>query len=171
MPLGRLNPRAQYYQAGGQATEQAELPDKFRATPQPASPLSGNQYLRPDYLNDIKREPIVNRVPRMNGMRYLYARGMHRQPIERMGNSMNPEPNISKFQPNDFGPIHNAGFNDALFQAGYPGFNLGLSFKVQQIGSMGGPRNEQGFRSPITISQNRIIKRRLRPQGGADIVQ
>jgi hypothetical protein len=167
MPLGRLNPAKQYYQASGASTPQQEMPAKFKATPQPSHSLNAQQYLRPEYLDDIKREPIVNRVPRTVGMRYLYARGIHRQPIERMGNNVGPQPNISRFQPNDFGPIHDAGFNDALYQAGYPGFNLGLSFKVPSIKTMGGPRNEKGRWLPITLSSNRKVNRLSRPVGGA----
>lgn len=166
MSLGRLGSTKQYYQASGASTPQAELPKKFQATPQPASPITGMQYLRPEFLDDKKRNSRVCRVPRMVGMRYLYARGMHRQPIERMGNNVRPQPNISKFQPNDFGPIHDAGFNDALFQAGYPGFNLGLSFKVPSINTMGGPRSEKGFRPPM-VTNNRTLNRLRRPQGGA----
>lgn len=42
-------------------------------------------------------------------------------------------PFISAFQRMLHGPIVNGGFNDALYQAGYPGFNLGISFAVQTL--------------------------------------
>lgn len=65
-------------------------------------------------------------------MKYMYAAGNTRMPIQRLGADGVPYPQDSAAQPNIFGLIHNAGFNYALYQAGYPGYNLGLSFKVQQ---------------------------------------
>jgi hypothetical protein len=103
--------------------------------------------------------PVVYRGQRENGMRYLYARGAVRQPISPLGTG----PDIgnavwsSDFQP-DFLTLHDWGFNDALFQAGYPGFNLGLSFKVQtlQENATGGPGYNMRMRSPnirVTIQR------------------
>jgi len=161
--LGRLNPSAQVYQASGEATPQSKLPEKFESTPQPTSPLCTGLVIPPDWMPDIKTAPIVNRRPRRIGMRYLYARGARRQPIQRLGADGSPLPWTSSFQPNDMGPIRDAGFNDALFQAGYPGFNLGLSFKVPGIKSMPGPR--AGMISPITVSQTRKVVRIRRSTG------
>jgi hypothetical protein len=67
----------------------------------------------------------------MVGMRYLYGTGHRRMEVTRDAAGAIANPFISKFQQMLHGPIFNAGFNDALFQAGYPGFNLGLSFGVQ----------------------------------------
>jgi hypothetical protein len=93
------------------------------------------------------KAPVVMRGDRVVGMRYLYARGAVAQPISPLGTG--PDIGIavwsSDANPDFMGPIHDAGFNDALFQAGYPGFNLGLSFKVpsfqareQKTGGPGG---------------------------------
>lgn len=90
------------------------------------------------------KAPIVARGQRKDGMRYLYNRGAVRMPISVIGTG---GPDIgqavwnSDAQPDQMGPVKDWGFNDALYQAGYPGFNLGLSFKVQQIQeqSTGGP--------------------------------
>lgn len=165
MGIGRLQPSKQVYQTSGIATPAAEVPQQFRATPKPNSPLSSGLVVPPEYMPDIRRAPVVSRVQRKVGMRYLYARGAHRQPIERLGNSVRPQPNISAFQPDDMGPIHNAGFNDALFQAGYPGFNLGLSFKVPTLPTMGGPRTNMSLGGPITVSGNRKTVKLRRSSG------
>jgi len=167
MAFGRLQPGAQVYQVSGESTPSVKVPEKFISTPMPTSGLTSGLNVRPEWMPDIKRAPVVHRIPRMNGIRHLYARGMHRQPIERIGNNVRPRPNISAFQPNNFGPIHDAGFNDALFQAGYPGFNLGLSFKVPSLPTMGGPRTN--LKSPITVSQTRKVNRLQRASGSADI--
>lgn len=154
--LGRLSPSTPVYMTSGEATPSQKLPDKFAATPQPNSPLSSKQRLQPEYAaGPGGQSAVVLRAPNMHGMRYLYARGMRRQPIARMGQSAIPRPYISAYQDKDMGPIRNGGFNDALFQAGYPGFNLGLSFKVPSINTQGGPRTN--FVSPITISQTRQV--------------
>jgi hypothetical protein len=165
MPFGKLNPTEtkQYYQASGEATPQQQLPAKFQSAVPPPSPVTGRQTIAAEWLPDIKQSPVVNRRPRMVGMRYLYAHGTVRQPVERLGNSMRPAPNISRYQQYLHGPIHDAGFNDALFQAGYPGFNLGLSFKVQTLQTQGGAR--LNMKSPITISQTRTVNKLGRATG------
>lgn len=102
------------------------------------------------------KAPIVYRGNRMHGMRYLWAMGGVRQPISPLGTG----PDIgnavwsSEFQP-DFVTQHDWGFNDALFQAGYPGFNLGLSFKTPQLqqNATGGP----GFNMKM-MSRNIQVK-------------
>lgn len=113
---------------------------------------------------------FVQRAQRRKGMRYLLARGAVRQPLSAMGT---PGPDlgqavwISEFQPN-FSTLHDAGFNDALFQAGYPGFNLGLSFKVPQIDRRAGsgPGYAMQMRSPnvqVTINrQTRSVSASMR---------
>lgn len=106
------------------------------------------------------KAPFVQRAQRRKGMRYLLARGAVRQPLSAMGS---PGPDIgnavwiSEFQPN-FSTLHDAGFNDALFQAGYPGFNLGLSFKVPVVdrGNSAGPGYAMRMRSPnVRVTINR----------------
>lgn len=110
-------------------------------------------------VGDIHRAPRVDHGQRTRGMRYLWAHGAVRQPISPLGTGPDVGQAVwsSSFQPDLIGPIHDAGFNDALFQAGYPGFNLGLSFKVQtlQENATGGPGYNMKMRSPnitVTIS-------------------
>jgi hypothetical protein len=107
------------------------------------------------------KAPVVLRGNRMVGMRYLYARGGVRIPISAIGTG---GPDIgqavwnSDFQPDQV-TLRDWGFNDALFQAGYPGFNLGLSFKVQKLpeNATGGPGYAMKMKSPII--RNKIQKR------------
>lgn len=166
MGLGRLGPKSpqQYYNASGEATQQEEVPEEFVSGPVPNSPLSSQLRVPLTYAAAPgAQSSVVLRAPRMDGMRYLYRRGTTRQPINRLGSSAIPRPNISSYQTLDMGPIRNGGFNDALFQAGYPGFNLGLSFKVPSINTMGGPRTN--FTSPITVSQTRKVNQLSRSSG------
>ena len=164
--IGRLSPSTPVYQVSGESTPSQKLPTKFKATPQPTSPLSSHLNVGTDFTPGPLAQCVVRRWPRMKGFRRLYARGARRMPIQRLGADGSPLPWTSSFQPNDMGPIRNAGFNDALFQAGYPGFNLGLSFKVPGIKTKNGPR--VGMISPITISQNRRVVVYRRPSGKPD---
>ena len=148
--LGRLNP--QYYQASGEATPQAQLPEQFRSNNPPASPLSGHLAMVTESYADFRQTPIVHRVERTLGMRNLYRRGATRQPIQRLGADGTPIPWDSSFQPNDMGPIRNCHFNDALFQAGYPGFNLGISFKVQTLPTQSGQTTRPQVQAPAMIN-------------------
>lgn len=125
--------------------------------PVSASPISGQ--LAIPSLPVGRNGAVVERRQRRWGMRYLYAHGSQRQPISNLGTG--PDIGIatwnSSFQPDLIGPIHDAGFNDALFQAGYPGFNLGLSFKVQILPTqLTGPG--YGIRMRSSNVQHRIIK-------------
>lgn len=129
--LGRLNP--QYYQASGEATPQAEMPEQFVSNPVSASPLSGHQSYQFESYHDIRRASVVSRVERTVGMRNLYQRLHSQMPVKRLGADGQPYPWDSSFQSINQGPIRNGHFNDALYQAGYPGFNLGLSFKVPTL--------------------------------------
>jgi len=74
--------------------------------------------------------PVVNRRNRLKGMRFLYSHGLqvHRQFRMRAtgqveSSRFQPQVNVTAFAP----------FNDALYQAGYPGTNLGISEKVPTI--------------------------------------
>src|SRR5713101_856591 len=158
MAIGRLSPSTPVYMTSGESTQSDKLPDKFKSTPVAPSPIS-SQLVTPAEFRALApgtvHTAVVREWPRTNGMRYLYARGATRMPIHRLGADGQPYPWRSGFQPNDMGPIRNGGFNDKLFQAGYPGFNLGLSFKVPSINTMEGPRTN--FTSPITISQTRKV--------------
>jgi hypothetical protein len=165
MPMGRLDRTQPVYMASGEATEQAQLPEKFKATPQPNSPLTAQLTVPPEWLPDIARSPVVTRVPRMRGIWHLYARGAQRQPVERLGATAIPRPNISTFNTSDMGPIRDAGFNDALFQAGYPGFNLGLSFKVPTLPTQGGPRTNMSRGGPGNNRPSTAVVRVSRPSG------
>jgi hypothetical protein len=131
MGIGRLNP--QYYQSSGESTPQAQMPEQFVSNSPAESPLSDHLTVPYTSYHDFRKGPVVSRVERTNGMRTLYQRGMTRMPIMRLGADGQPVPWTSAANPVDQGPIRNSHFNDAWFQAGYPGFNLGLSFKVPTL--------------------------------------
>jgi hypothetical protein len=124
--------------------------------PVSASPVSGHMQVPSEPTE--WQAPVVMRGQRRNGMRYLYARGAVRQPISPLGTGPDLGQAVwsSDFQPDLMGPIHDAGFNDSLFQAGYPGFNLGLSFKVQTLPQqVTGPGYAMKMGSPNR--RNRIV--------------
>lgn len=123
---------AAVWQASGEATPSAPLPEQYVPTARASNMLHDSLAVPPDWNGNVRREPIVQRAQRTVGMKYMYAVGATRMPIQRFGADGVPYPQDSAFQPNLTGIIHNAGFNYALYQAGYPGYNLGLSFKVQQ---------------------------------------
>jgi hypothetical protein len=84
------------------------------------------------------KAPVVLRGQDTRGMRYLYADMRQRQPISPLGTG--PDLGVavwsSEFQPN-LGSLRDYGFYDLLYRAGYPGFNLGLSFRVPVNPSVG----------------------------------
>lgn len=169
MPVGILgsNQRsAQRYQASGEATEQAEVPTKFQSNPPASSPISAHLATPTDHTSFVPGQPnaVVKRWPRMDGMRYLYARGMIAMPIHPNGTSI-PRPYISKYQRNSEGPIRNAGFNDRLYQAGYPGFNLGLSFKVPTVNRIS--NTTPGVKSHTPKHNATTVLNRIRRSSGA----
>lgn len=164
MPLGNLTPGNAYYQASGEATPQAQMPQKFQSTPPPSSALNSG-FRPPVILPNNRNEPLVSRVPRSKGMRYLYALGHREMPIKRIGADGMPIPWDSAYQSMNHGPIRNGGFNDQLFQAGYPGFNLGLSFKVPTLAAPAGQTGPdaiptRGFMKTFGISQKLTRVRR-----------
>lgn len=114
------------------------------------SPISAHMAVPSEAVG--RNGAVVMRGQRKAGMRYLWSRGSRRQPISPLGTG--PDIGIatwdSAFQ-QDQVSLHDAGFNDALFEAGYPGFNLGLSFKVpvSEKQSSGGPGYGMRMRSPI----------------------
>lgn len=122
------------------------------------SPLSSQQNVPTESVG--WKAPVVYRGQRMTGMRYLYSRGGVRQPISQLGTG--PDIGIatwnSDFQPDQVS-LHDAGFNDALFQAGYPGFNLGLSFKVPVLPQqVTGPGHNMHMKSSnVTINVQKIL--------------
>jgi hypothetical protein len=156
--MGRLAPGNQVYQSSGESTPAAKLPEKYISTPPPKSPLTTSLTPRVVAINPLTA-PIVRRAPRMNGIRHLYNKGHRTMPIMRLGADGPPNPWTSSYQRESHGPIRNAGFNDALYQAGYPGYNLGLSFKVQTL-----PQNQtvptRGFQKTFNISQKLTRVRR-----------
>jgi hypothetical protein len=131
MGLGRLQP--QYFQASGEATPQAQLPEQFVSNPVPPSGLSGHLNVAYESYHDIRRAPIVSRVPNMTGIWHLYKRFFTQMDIRRDGADGSPRPWNSAANRADMGPIRNGHFNNGLFMAGYPGYNLGLSFKVPTL--------------------------------------
>lgn len=173
MPTGTLgsNSRsAQFYQASGESTPQATLPEQYISNPAATSPISGHMKTPTDWMSQLpgRDAAVVRRWPRMVGMRYLYARGMTPMPIQALGADGIPRPWVSRAQPNNEGPIRNGGFNDALFQAGYPGFNLGLSFKVPTVSRTG--VNQPGWNMRMNGPKvpnpvDRAVARLRRPSG------
>lgn len=157
---GQANPQVAVAVAG---QLEPVKPPAYNANRTP-SPLSSAQAVPSEPTT--WKAPVVYRGNRTRGMRYLWAHGAVRQPISPLGTG----PDIgnavwsSSFQPDLVGPIHDAGFNDELFQAGYPGFNLGLSFKVQQNPSTGlgggtgtGPGNIKMHTPNITVRLQNIL--------------
>lgn len=110
------------------------------------------------------KAPVVNRFQVRRGMRYLYALGAVRQPISVLGTGPDVGQAVwnSSFQPY-LSSLHDAGFNDALFQAGYPGFNLGLSFKVPSLPASGvqvtGPGYAMRMRSAMKRTTVKVAQR------------
>jgi len=97
------------------------------------------------------KAPVVLRGQDTRGMRYLYANMHQRQPVSPLGTG--PDLGVavwsSEFQPN-LGSLRDYGFYDLLYRAGYPGFNLGLSFRVPVNPSVGsqGPGFNMRMHSP-----------------------
>jgi hypothetical protein len=129
--IGRLNP--QYYQSSGETTPQAQLPEQFRTTPVATSPLANQLTIAPVSYANYRRGPVVQRRERMQGYRIGYRRVVIGMPVRRDGADGTPRPWNSAANRNERGPIRTGSYNDQLFQAGYPGFNLGLSFKVPTL--------------------------------------
>lgn len=160
---------AQTWQASGESTPSAKLPDEYVSNPVPTSPIAGHLTPPTDHTSFVPGQPnaVVRRWPRMNGMRYLYASGATKMPIRRMGADGIPYPWNSSYQPNLHGPIHNAGFNDALFQAGYPGFNLGLSFKVPTVDRTASLRSTMNNQRLVSSQPESVAVQALRRVTGA----
>lgn len=162
---------SQVFQSSGEATPEAKLPEKFETTPAATSPIAGHLRTPSDFKSLFPggHDAVVRRWPRMNGMRYLYARGMTRMPVHPLGADGTPIPWTSSYNRNSHGPTHDAGFNDALYQAGYPGFNLGLSFKVPTVqrNLTGGPGANMRQTGPIAVSVQSRGVNRLRRSSGA----
>jgi len=157
--LGAGSRASQRFNASGEATEQETLPAEYMSTPLAASPISGHMMIPTDHTSFVPGQPnaVVRRWPRMNGMRYLYARGMTLIPVHNLGADGPAYPWNSGFNKNSHGPTHDAGFNDSLYQAGYPGFNLGLSFKVptpdrSAVGTGGSSKVQR----PVSQAVNRL---------------
>jgi hypothetical protein len=162
--LGRLTPGSQFYQSSGESTPEAKLPVKFITQPPAESPIAGHLPTAAGFTpHGPQAIPVVQRAERMVGMRYLYAFGHRSMPIQRLGADGPPNPWTSAFQRMLHGPIHDAGFNDALYQAGYGGFNLGLSFKVPTL-----PQNvtvpTRGVQKSFNITQKLTRSRRATGQ-------
>lgn len=165
MPFGAIGNRAQApvtYATG--VAGQEEPITQYDPKPPKASPIAAHMGVNADQWPHMTDAPIVKRGQRMVGIRHLYARGAVKQPLQVVGREMaGPSLPISQFQPYLQGPIHDAGFNDRLYQAGYPGFNLALSFKVQQIQKQvtGPGQNMKMTSKPINVSIN--LQKLFRP--------
>lgn len=159
--LGRLGSTTQVYETTGESTPSTPLPKEFQSFNQPVSPPGGNEPLPYQYWHDYTKVPYVDRHERTVGMRTVYSRGMSRMPIQRLGADGSPIPWDSAANRNNMGPIRNCHQNDALYQAGYPGFNLGLSFKVQNLQSItSGQRSIDNTPANINVSNNPPLTQR-----------
>jgi hypothetical protein len=132
--------------------------------PEKASAISAHMQIPSEPVN--WKAPVVRRAQRHVGMRYLLAHGALKVPLSTVGKPGKTSGVYSSgFQPLLVGPLHDAGFNDALFQAGYPGYNLGLSFKVPvlQENATGGP----GFNMRMNVIPRFVKVQRInRPNTG-----
>jgi len=173
MPGLKANARAsantgQVYASQGIGSPAERLPKKFQARNQVTDADPGLVTLDPpppDHLAFAPGQPcaVVRRWPRTVGMRYLYAFGHIRMKPRRDAAGGLSHPFISQFQTMFHGPIKNAGFNDALYQAGYPGFNLGLSFAVQTPkppNSAGTGRFPPMVAAPFAVSMSDVVNQR-----------
>jgi hypothetical protein len=150
--MGRLNP--QYVQSSGETTPQAQLPEQFRTTPVATSPLSAQLTIAPVCYADYRRGPIVHRMERMQGYRINYTRPVIGMPVRRDGADGNPRPWTSAANRNERGPIRTGSYNDRWFQAGYPGFNLALSFKVPTLNTLPAGGTRSANRTPGLMNIN-----------------
>jgi len=84
------------------------------------------------------KAPVVHRGQDTRGMRYLWARLSQRMPVSELGTG--PDIGIGVWKSNFQAfqvSLRDYGFYDLLYRSGYPGFNLGLSFKVPVNPSVG----------------------------------
>lgn len=109
---------------------------------------------------DFKHAPLVVRGQDTRGMRYLYADMRQKQPISPLGTGPDLGNAVwsTSFQ-QLLGSLRDYGFYDLLFRAGYPGFNLGISFKVQQNPNVGTSGGNNTMGSPIRPVIVNVFKR------------
>ena len=93
-----------------------------------SSPLPSN--VMPSSASPSHGAMAVNHAPRTLGLRFLYSRGGRR--IRQFIMQATGAVQSTAFQPYTAYTWDGA-FNDAIFQAGYPGRNLGISEKVPTI--------------------------------------
>lgn len=159
------------------------LMSRQQHNPQQAVTVAGQQEpVEPAYMKPLKpsglsasnrvpsephgwEAPIVHRGQNTDGMRYLYAIGNVRQPLQEVGHGTDLGIAVwsGEFQPEQ-NQRHNWGFYDRLFQAGYPGFNLGLSFKVAELqkNATGGP----GYNMRMNVMPRFVKVQRVNRAGG-----
>lgn len=132
--------------------------------PNTRSPLSA-PYPIPSEPVTNRNQPIVRRGQDTAGMRYLYSDKRNIQPLSRLGTGTKIGIAVAQsFAQPYLGVLKDWGFYDKLFQAGYPGFNLGISFKVQrspQTATNGPGFNIKGNAPPMNFSLN-VLRRNSR---------
>ena len=104
----------------------------------PSVPLPENLVTRNDVSQNlpamsttpVSGSMVVNRVNRQLGMRFLYARGAKR--IRQFIMMATGRVQSTQFQPYTSW-TWDGSFDDALYQVGYPGTNLGISEKVPTV--------------------------------------
>jgi hypothetical protein len=131
--------------------------------PNTSNPLAtGSPYPIPSEPVSNRDQPIVRRGQNTAGMRYLYSDARNIQPLSRLGTGTKIGIAVAQsfFQPY-LGVLRDYGFYDKLYQAGYPGFNLGISFKVPkspQTATNGPGFNIKGNAPPMNFSLN-VLRR------------
>lgn len=127
----RHNPRANAFTSLGCSTESYQ-PMYAAPTGPPRAQMqqTGSALLTPRIPAQLvdQHTTMVNREPRMMGIRWLYSRGGQCKPWFRMIATGQVE--STKFQP-VLAHQWAGEFNDSIYQAGYPR-NLGYTFKVDQ---------------------------------------
>lgn len=131
--------RTQYQPAQALQSDRLEPVDPVYMKPNAPSPMVSHLNIPSEPTT--WKAPVVMRLQDMSGTRYLYAYpNATRMPLQKLGNG--PDIGVGvwsgEFQPEQHYQV-DRGFYDRLFRAGYPGFNLGLSFKVQKL-----PENPTG---------------------------
>lgn len=118
---------------------------------------------------DPSHAPLVVRGQDTRGMRYLYADMRQRQPISPLGTGPDLGNAVwsTSFQ-QVLGTLRDYGFYDLLYRAGYPGFNLGISFKVAvnpNVGTAGGNNTMQTPIRPVIVNVFKRVSAAASPKG------
>ncbi|HEV2353201.1 MAG TPA: hypothetical protein VGR89_03075 [Puia sp.] len=158
--LTRQNYRREEIAVGGQLEP---IEPVYTQHPGPQT-LSSHLNTPSETAENTHRAPYVLRGQDTRGMRYLYADMRQRQDISPLGTGPDIGVGVwsSEFQPK-LGTLRDYGFYDLLYRAGYPGFNLGLSFKIEQtVRQITGP----GYNMRMHTRGEDMTEKVLKARGG-----